>query len=151
MTAVRKVVVQVGTVKGVIVTMTASNKSSMEKIHAECGNGGHVAFSTLEGVTWMERPDISASDLLACFEHVKYNEPEVIEKALWAIFPELDGIPLSELGFQTIGNDAVSATREDIHAHVRVALKATWDSGIIPRVVDPIEPVPVADRKPRRR
>ena len=145
------VVVNVGTVKGVIVTMAASRKSRMAKIHDECGDGWHIALSTLEGVTWMEHPEIFASDLLACFESTKFLSPHVIEKGLWAIFPELNGVPLSELGFQMFGNDLVSAAREDTHAHVVVARKTTWFSGIINRVVDPFEPVPVADRVQRRR
>lgn len=144
-------VIEIGSVNGVVITMTRSRLSRLERIKEEFGDGDHIALSTRDEIKWNERPDISGDILTGHFRFLIRNTPDVMHSAFWKIFPEYDGIPLSKFGFQTGSNDAISGTRDDIHAHVVFALKETWDTGAIPRFVDPVEPVPLEKRKPRNK
>ncbi|QQR64634.1 hypothetical protein IPH92_03675 [Candidatus Kaiserbacteria bacterium] len=137
--------------RGIVVTMTRSRSNRFALIKEEFGNGDHIALATEGGVKWADHPDVCGVDLLLQFMNMKRANPGFMNGAFWKIFPEYDNIPLSEFGLQPCSNDAISGTRDDIHAHIVLARKEVWDSGAIPRFVDPIDPVPLAERKPREK
>jgi hypothetical protein len=145
------VVIEIGEVKGIWVTMARSRSSRFALIKDEFGNGDHIALSTTDKVKWSDRPDVGGEHLLAFFKDLVLTQPNRTNSLFWKIFPEYDGIPLSKFGFQTGSNDAISGTRDDIHAHVVFALDETWYSGAIPRFVDPIDPIPQEKRKRREK
>lgn len=142
-------VIPIGDVRGVVVTMAVSRKSRMSLIKDEFGDGDHIALSTEGKFTWTSRPDVCGEDLTAHFRYMLRTRPEYMNAAFWRLYPEYEGTPLCDFGIQTGANDEFSAERTDIHAHVILARKATWNSGAIPRFVEPLVPIPVADRKPR--
>lgn len=141
----------IGNAKGITITMTRSRLSRMVNIKEALGDGEHIALGTQGNFKWGDPqcPKLHGTDLLACFEDAKADHLETFQEMFWQLYPEYKSIPLSELGFQYISNDDVSAVREDVHAHVAIAKKATWGTKRIPRVVDPIEPIPADKVKPR--
>ncbi len=144
-------IVIIGEVVGIVITMTRSRSSRFARIKEEFGNGDHIALSTANKVRWVDRPDVYGEHLLVHFMDMKRMSPEFMNEAFWKIFPEYEGVPLSRFGFQTGSNDVISGTRDDIHTHVTFALAEVWACGAIPRFVDPIDPVPLEDRKPREK
>ncbi len=144
-------IIIIGGIRGVVVTITKSRSSRFAHIKEEFGNGDHIALSTEAKVKWADRPDMCGEHLLAHFKDMVRENPKFMNDAFWKIFPEYEGVPLSRFGFQTGSNDAISGTRDDIHAHVTFALDEVWACGAIPRFVDPIDPVPLKDRKPREK
>ncbi len=143
-------VIEIGTMKGLVITMTRSRSSRFKLITQEFDDGGHIALSTSGGIKWTDRPDVCGEQLLVHFKKMVRKFPDLMDLAFQTIFPEYWGMSLSEFGFQTASNDADSGTCDDIHAHVMFALKETWGTGAIPRIVDPIDPVPVTKRNPRK-
>lgn len=135
--------------QGIVVTMTRSRSSRFALIKEEFGDGDHIALATEGGIKWADRPDVYGEHLIIQFKDVMRATPDFMNTAFWKIYPEYTGIPLSVFGLQTGSNDDTSATCKDIHAHIVLALPKTWKSGAIPRFVDPINPVPLAQRIPR--
>lgn len=125
------------TLSGAMVTATVSRKDSMAKIAEETGLfATHIALSTRPSLKWSDAPEITASHLTLAFEKQKH-------KVIPALFP---GLTAEDVEFQILGNSSGAAHREDIHAHVRIAVKAVWKSNIVPRLVDPLTPVPPEKR-----
>lgn len=119
-----------------------SRKSCMEGIKKACGDGEHIALY-LEGTyLWSDlHASIRASNLLMFWEERWKNNTEGMQAIIGELCPDLAGIPLDELDYRLIGNSPGAAVRQEIHAHVLIAKKTTWASGVIPRVVDPLIPV----------
>ncbi len=131
-------VVDVGeTLSGVMVTATVSRKDSMTGIAEATGLfATHIALSTRPPLTWSDAPEITASRLTLAFEeHAKAVIP--------ALFP---GLTAEDVEYQILGNSSGAAHRPDIHAHVRIAMREVWKSNIVPRLVDPLTPVPPEKR-----
>jgi len=127
-------VVDVGeTLSGVMVTATVSRVDSMAEIAKATGLfATHIALSTRPSLKWSEAPEITASRLTLAFEEHK-------DKVIPALFP---GLTAGDLDYQILGNSPGAAHREDVHAHVRIAVKAVWKRKVVPRLVDPLTPVP---------
>lgn len=136
--------VHVGYVNDVVVTATVSRKSAFSKIAAqpEVPFAVHVALSTEKGYLWSEidRLSIFGTDLLKCWE-VNWK------KAVRQLFPELTEEQIGELEWRGVVNSPGAAKRQDVHAHILLALRSVWASGIIPRVVAPLEPIPPEERE----
>lgn len=144
-------IIPIGGIQGIVVTMTKSHSSRFARIKEEFENGDHIALSTEGHVKWVDRPDVCGELLLVQFMTMKRGAPAFMDAAFWKIFPEYKNISLSRFGLQTCSNDQFSGTSDEIHAHVVFALKETWACGAIPRFVDPIDPVPLAQRIPREK
>ena len=131
-------VVDVGeTLSGVTVTATVSRKDSMAEIAKETGRfATHIALSTRPPLRWSDAPEITASRLTLAFEEHK-------GVVISALFPELT---VEDVEYQVLGNSPGAAHREDIHAHVRIAVREVWESNIVPRLVSPLTPVPREER-----
>lgn len=126
-----------GTEYSVVVNL--SRKNSLGKVMG----GSHLAISTaipeilengdtvLHTMSWEEGSEcgVSAIKLLSLWENVA-------EEALKCIFSNLTQVELAELAWRPLGNTQHTAAREDVHAHVQVATKVIWASGLIERLTD---------------
>ncbi len=77
-----------------------------------------IELGTQEGLTWIERSFVTASELLQVFETQWQLNPEKMLKIVWQICPKLKGIPTDNLEYQVVGSSPGAAGREDIHAYI---------------------------------
>lgn len=136
----------IGKVQGIVIAATNSRKSCMELVkQEEGGSGEHMSLICHPELTWQEA-NIVASNLTLLWQRLCRRRPAIAERIVHGLYPHLAGVPLSELACRVIGNDEMAAWRDTIHAHIVIAKISTWRSNMVPRIVDPLVPVPPEKR-----